>query len=96
MARKLGATQIDVLKSMLYSPCVHDRKFVSSWWHGCGWTWSTAGGTEKIMESLVNRGLVNKTRKRGNPYARFTYTVNDAAARKALKAQGITVKKWGE
>ena len=30
------------------------------WYWGCGWTWDGNGKTERILESLVRRGLVAK------------------------------------
>jgi hypothetical protein len=32
-----------------------------SWYDGCGWVWTTAKETTKILESLHRRGLVEKT-----------------------------------
>lgn len=53
--RPLGSTQLAVLKTMRWHG---DR------WHSqCGWVWSGVGGTIKIMESLVRRGLVVKTQE---------------------------------
>lgn len=34
------------------------------WFPGCGWSWNGASNTERIMESLLKRGLVTKTTKR--------------------------------
>jgi len=52
MERKIGTTQIEVLKML----SEHGR-----WADGCGWTWSTKSNTERIMESLVKRGLAERT-----------------------------------
>ncbi len=46
---KLGTTQREVLRCLLE----HGR-----WHRGCGWLWNTWGGTERVMNSLVRRGLV--------------------------------------
>ncbi len=48
--RKLGATQADVLRTLI------DHRY----WHagGCGWVWTTERNTQRILDSLVKRGLV--------------------------------------
>lgn len=48
---KLGETQ----KQMLIALEEH-----GSWKRGCGWLWDTPSGTERILNSLVARGLVYK------------------------------------
>jgi len=45
----LGSTQKDVLDSL---------RHYGKWFSGCGWVWDTPSGTERIMKSLVKRGLV--------------------------------------
>jgi hypothetical protein len=52
--RSLGETQQDVLDSL--------REHGGYWHPGCGWLWDTHSGTVKIMESLLKRGLVTKTK----------------------------------
>ncbi len=49
----LGCVQADVLKSLQEH----------GYWSrvGCGWLWDTWSNTERIMESLVRRGLATKT-----------------------------------
>ena len=49
----LGTIQADVLKSL------QDHGYWSR--VGCGWLWDTPSNTERIMESLVRRGLAAKT-----------------------------------
>lgn len=81
MSRPLGKTQLAVLHSMTR------RHYDSTWYVGCGWLWSTPSETTKLMESLVKRGLVDKTvvhmpanplRYNKAPYDRTVYTINDA------------------
>lgn len=74
--RKLGTKQRDVLKALLGH---------GMWSRGrCGWVWDTQSGTEKIMESLVKRGLVIKgvNERNGNPH--IEYWPRRAACEKAL------------
>lgn len=33
------------------------------WYGGCGWVWSTYSATVRLLESLVKRGLVERTEK---------------------------------
>lgn len=49
MARPLGKTQEDVLRAL---------RSHGSWSRGCGWCWDTRSGTERVLDSLVRRGLV--------------------------------------
>jgi hypothetical protein len=49
--RPLGNTQECVLRAL---------REHGSWSAGCGWTWNTLAGTEKILDSLVRRGLATK------------------------------------
>ena len=66
--RGLGVNQRAMLGSL------KDHK---GWSRGCGWIWSTNGETEKILESLVKRGLVVKeatTTFRGYPSTRYVLT----------------------
>jgi hypothetical protein len=65
--KKLGAIQQQVLK---------DMGEYGEWYEGCGWTWNTASGTTRIMESLLKRGLVTKEVGK-EPYPRVTYTRKD-------------------
>jgi hypothetical protein len=51
--RPLGETQQAVLKSL-------SRE--GFWFDGCGWLWDNRSGTTKIMESLLKRGLVTKSK----------------------------------
>jgi len=51
--RALGITQKDVL--------YHMSEHGGSWFDGCGWIWTNRSGTERIMRSLVRRGLVVMT-----------------------------------
>ena len=52
MSKALGKTQQSVYC------CLRGHK---QWSRGCGWLWDTHGGTAKILDSLVRRGLVTKT-----------------------------------
>lgn len=47
--RRLGDNQRSVLQAL---------KRHSTYFHGCGWVWNSRSGTEKILDSLVKRGLV--------------------------------------
>jgi len=49
---KLGTNQADVLAALRR----HGRYF-----RGCGWMWDTYRNTERILDTLVRRGLVTKT-----------------------------------
>ncbi len=51
MPRKLGSVQESVLNSL--------REY-GSWHRGGFWYWDTNSGTERIMESLVKRGVATK------------------------------------
>lgn len=51
---KLGRVQEAVLRSLT----VH-----GGWHDGCGWVWDTPSGTIRVLETLVKRGLVTKTRR---------------------------------
>lgn len=65
----LGREQLGVLKSLRD----HGR-----WSRGCGWIWSTHGKTERILDSLVKRGLVIKSTEevpRSRLFAAYTRTV---------------------
>ena len=48
----LGKTQTSVLSALV------EHK---SWYAGCGWTWTTDRNTERLLDSLVRRGLVERT-----------------------------------
>lgn len=52
--RKLGTTQENVLR------CLKEHK---SWHRGGGWYWDTDRNTERVLDSLVKRGLVSKDEK---------------------------------
>lgn len=47
----LGSTQRQVLE------CLVERGF---WYAGCGWTWDTRSGTERLMDALVKKGVATK------------------------------------
>jgi DNA-binding MarR family transcriptional regulator len=47
--RPLGATQQSVLRAL---------KEHGGWGPLCGWIWDTQGGTKRVLDSLVKRGLV--------------------------------------
>lgn len=49
MRGKIGKVQAEVLR------CLKDH---GQWFRGCGWVWNTHSGTERILDSLVKRGLV--------------------------------------
>ncbi len=51
--RALGKTQKNILNSLERHGSWHGR--------GCGWVWDTHAGTERVLETLVKRGLVNKS-----------------------------------
>jgi DNA-binding PadR family transcriptional regulator len=46
---KLGTVQLSVLESIAES---------GRWYRGCGWLWDTHSNTERVLKSLVRRGLV--------------------------------------
>ena len=50
---KLGRGQLGVLCSL--------RDFKSWNARGAGWVWSTPSGTERILDSLVKKGLATKS-----------------------------------
>jgi hypothetical protein len=52
MPRPLGKNQKGVLQSL------RDH---GSWHTGAGWYWDTFANTERILDSLVKRGLVVRT-----------------------------------
>lgn len=57
--RKLGRNQIGCLRSMAGDLAgVSDSDGV--WHSACGWLWDTVSRTERIMESLHRRGLVER------------------------------------
>lgn len=49
---KLGRIQRSVLEGLYQHHGWHNRR--------CGWNWDTPRNTERIMETLVSRGLVTK------------------------------------
>lgn len=50
----LGSTQKSILQALREHGSWHNRGF------GCGWVWDSRSGTQKVLESLVRRGLVVK------------------------------------
>lgn len=44
---RLGKIQLDLLS----------RLEIKTWSPGCGWTWNTRGGTVRLLDSLVRRGV---------------------------------------
>jgi hypothetical protein len=70
--RPLGETQ----RSVLCSVREH-----GSWSINCGWYWNNDSGTRKILDSLYQRCLVDRSEGRSP-----TYTINDEG-RKALAAK---------
>jgi len=46
---KLGKTQEAILRAL---------KQHKGWYRGAGWRWSSTGETERLLETLVKRGLV--------------------------------------
>lgn len=71
--RKLGDTQRHVLWSLVTNNA-------GDWYPGAGWYWGNTSTTIRIMNSLVNRGLVtremrrdlNRTPARVYPYYKIT------------------------
>jgi hypothetical protein len=55
--RPLGKKQQSVLEAL---------KRHKGWSYGCGWVWDSQGGTLRIMERLVARGDVIKTKVKGS------------------------------
>jgi len=49
MSRPLGKNQQNLIDSLKE----HDF-----WYNGCGWVWDTHSNTQRILDSLVKRGLV--------------------------------------
>lgn len=47
--RKLGKDQTYILR------CIREK---GSWYGGCGWIWDTYSATVRLLDSLVQRGLV--------------------------------------
>lgn len=58
---KLGRTQKIIL----------DRVSKDSFHGGCGWLWKNYSSTVKVLESLVNHGLVEKTYMGTMPVYKF-------------------------
>jgi len=71
MTRKLGKIQKELLKSLK----------MHNYWHcACGWVWDTPSGTERILETLVRRGLVSRKEERVNDrHTRMVYRLVDNA-----------------
>ncbi|USC17073.1 hypothetical protein [Rhodococcus sp. 11-3] len=57
---RLGDRQRSVLEALL------DH---GQWYAGCGWVWDTVSGTDRVMRSLVRRGLAEQTT--GGGYVRY-------------------------
>lgn len=57
--RKLGKNQESILRAL-----VENRR-----WHaigfGCGWIWSTPRETERLLDTLVKRGLAKRVLENG-------------------------------
>lgn len=51
---KLGVNQLGVLRSL-----VEHRLWFGGGW-GCGWIWASASNTERILDTLVKRGMAVK------------------------------------
>jgi hypothetical protein len=68
--RVLGLTQRSVLRGLVEHKGWHDN--------GCGWVWNNVSGTQRILDSLVQRCLVDK--------GDHKYTINEAGI-KALKVR---------
>lgn len=58
MARPLGRVQFEVLRALVR------HKY---WYPHCGWLWGTPSGTQRILDSLVQRGLVVRDGNRYTP-----------------------------
>lgn len=71
-ARKLGDNQRAVLQSLVE---------FGRWHRGCGWLWDTNAGTERILDSLVRRGLARKDKDGYRPTLKTTMEVKNAKAR---------------
>lgn len=69
--RPLGKNQRGVLRAL------QSDRYGGVWYPGCGWIWSTRSETERLLDSLVNRGLATReerTAQRGAP-GRYQFTV---------------------
>jgi DNA-binding PadR family transcriptional regulator len=66
MSRDLGKVQINVLGSL--------ESHRGTWWAGCGWYWDTYSGTNKLLQSLFKRGLVDHA---PNDTRFGVFTIND-------------------
>jgi len=73
--KRLGRTQLSMLDALT-------RR---SWYRGTAWVWTTVLETERILNSLVARKLVDKTERPGSRGTYIEYTIN-AAGRAALEA----------
>lgn len=74
--RKLGSTQEAVLR------CLQEHK---GWSPGCGWYWNNPSGTQKTMESLVERGLVDRKSYKSWRGMTSMYTINAKGNAELLK-----------
>lgn len=66
MKGKIGKTQLNILESIDYH---------KGWYPSCGWIWDNSSSTEKILNSLVRRGLVDLNE---DVRRRRRYTLNAA------------------
>jgi len=74
--RKLGRLQIALIKSLLEHGSWRDSD--REWWY-----WDTRGGTRRILDSLVKRGIVR--REPASLYGAATYVLwNEDDARKLV------------
>ena len=78
---RIGTTQQSCLESL------YQRK---GWYPMCGWIWNNRSVTIRIMETLVKRGLVDKSGTAETP----VYTLNDKG-REHLKVTSPYLFKWG-
>ena len=79
--KSLGPTQRAVLECFL--------QHSGSWYRGCGWLWDTWSRTERIMESLHRRGMLDrvKTRLGRTHIERVLYSINDRGRRELNRGQ---------
>ena len=68
--RPLGKNQNGLLRAM--------QRRHSTYSAGCGWVWDTHRNTERILDTLVKRGLVDvsEVERRGQTFR--VYRLNDA------------------
>ena len=82
MSRPLGKNQIGVLEAM--------GRFAPYTWHArCGWYWDTYGGTDRICQSLVARGLAGIHHPETvDGYGHYALTQEGIAKVKELRGEG--------